>query len=172
MRESLASQPHINGLVQERRNFSALAMELCLSCTSPSIYSRSNRDFPVRISMNINSSCIRIFSFDDYHHNDNNDYDDNNADNYNMMMITLIIMIGLLIIIIMINIDIAIVNYQQLQVILYRIFPCISLLVHTVNIVLMSVLINNHILVESVVWYFLSVPKHQRYKRWSSWMEK
>ena len=28
---------HIDGLVQERRNSSALAMELRLSCTSPSI---------------------------------------------------------------------------------------------------------------------------------------
>ena len=28
---------HIVGLVQERRNFSALAMELCLSCINPSI---------------------------------------------------------------------------------------------------------------------------------------
>ena len=27
-----------DGLVQERRNSSALAMELCLSCTNPSIY--------------------------------------------------------------------------------------------------------------------------------------
>ena len=34
----LASQePYINGLVQERSNSSALAMELCLSCTNPSI---------------------------------------------------------------------------------------------------------------------------------------
>ena len=30
---------HINGLVQERRNSSALAMELRLSYTNPSIYS-------------------------------------------------------------------------------------------------------------------------------------
>ena len=29
--------PHIDVLVQERRNSSALAMELCLSCTNPSI---------------------------------------------------------------------------------------------------------------------------------------
>ena len=29
---------HIDGLVQERRNFSALAIELRLSCTKPSIY--------------------------------------------------------------------------------------------------------------------------------------
>ena len=29
--------PHIDGLVQERRNSSALAMELRLSCTNPSI---------------------------------------------------------------------------------------------------------------------------------------
>ena len=31
--------PHIDGLVQERRNSIALAMELRLSCTNPSIYS-------------------------------------------------------------------------------------------------------------------------------------
>ena len=30
-------QYHIDGLVQERRNSSALAMELRLSCTNPSI---------------------------------------------------------------------------------------------------------------------------------------
>ena len=30
---------YINGLVQERRNSSALALELRLSCTNPSIYS-------------------------------------------------------------------------------------------------------------------------------------
>ena len=29
---------HIDGLVQERHNSSALAMELCLSCTNPSIW--------------------------------------------------------------------------------------------------------------------------------------
>ena len=36
----LSSLPyaHIEGLVQERRNSSALAMELRLSCTNPSIY--------------------------------------------------------------------------------------------------------------------------------------
>ena len=32
----------IDGLVQERRNSSALAMELCLSWTKPSIYSRNS----------------------------------------------------------------------------------------------------------------------------------
>ena len=31
---------HIDGLMQERRNSSALAMELHLSCTNPSIYAR------------------------------------------------------------------------------------------------------------------------------------
>ena len=31
---------HIDGLVQERRNSSALTMELRLSCTNPSIFSR------------------------------------------------------------------------------------------------------------------------------------
>ena len=31
-------QHHIDGLVQERRNSSALAMELRLSCTNPSVY--------------------------------------------------------------------------------------------------------------------------------------
>ena len=29
---------HIDGLVQERRNSSALAMELCLSCINPSTW--------------------------------------------------------------------------------------------------------------------------------------
>ena len=29
---------YFDGLVQERRNSNALAMELCLSCTNPSIY--------------------------------------------------------------------------------------------------------------------------------------
>ena len=33
---------NINGLVQERRNSSASAMELCLSCTNPSIYTPGN----------------------------------------------------------------------------------------------------------------------------------
>ena len=33
-----SSYLHIDGLVQERRNSSALAMELRLSCTNPSIY--------------------------------------------------------------------------------------------------------------------------------------
>ena len=32
-------EAHIDRLVQERRNSSALAMELRLSCTNPSIYS-------------------------------------------------------------------------------------------------------------------------------------
>ena len=32
-----AYQGHIDGLVQERRNYGVLAMELCLSCTDPSI---------------------------------------------------------------------------------------------------------------------------------------
>ena len=32
---------HIDGLVQERRNSSALAMELRLSCTNPSTYALS-----------------------------------------------------------------------------------------------------------------------------------
>ena len=31
---------HIDGLVQERRNSSALAMELSLSCTNASIYTK------------------------------------------------------------------------------------------------------------------------------------
>ena len=37
--KSLFRLTHIDGLVQERRNFIALAMELHLSCTKPSIYS-------------------------------------------------------------------------------------------------------------------------------------
>ena len=35
-------QSHTNGLVQERRNSSALAMELCLSCINPSMQSHTN----------------------------------------------------------------------------------------------------------------------------------
>ena len=35
---------HIDGLVQERRNSSALAMDLCLSCTDPLI-SDGNDDY-------------------------------------------------------------------------------------------------------------------------------
>ena len=34
---------YIDGLVQERRNSSALAIELCLSCTYPLIYSAENQ---------------------------------------------------------------------------------------------------------------------------------
>ena len=34
----ICSENHIDGLVQERRNSSALAMELCLSCINPSIW--------------------------------------------------------------------------------------------------------------------------------------
>ena len=33
---------YIDGLVQVRRNSSALAMELCLSCINPSIYASDN----------------------------------------------------------------------------------------------------------------------------------
>ena len=35
---------HVNGLVQEGRNSSALAMELCLSCTKPSMCSKKSLD--------------------------------------------------------------------------------------------------------------------------------
>ena len=45
--------PHIDRLVQERRNSSSLAMELRLSCTNPSIYEYK---FKYRImDMNINN---------------------------------------------------------------------------------------------------------------------
>ena len=38
---------YMDGLVQERRNSSALAMELCLSCTKPSIYDQEiTKHFP------------------------------------------------------------------------------------------------------------------------------
>ena len=36
--QKLSLYPNIDGLVQERRNSSALAMDLCLSCTNPWIY--------------------------------------------------------------------------------------------------------------------------------------
>ena len=38
LRETRMIEDHVDGLVQERRNSSALAMELRLSCTSPSIW--------------------------------------------------------------------------------------------------------------------------------------
>ena len=36
--DNMVNWPDIDGLVQERHNSSALAMELCLSCTNPSIW--------------------------------------------------------------------------------------------------------------------------------------
>ena len=36
--------PHINRLVQERHNSSALALYLCLSCINPSRYASFNKD--------------------------------------------------------------------------------------------------------------------------------
>ena len=38
-KEGPADEQHMDGLVQERRNSSALAMELCLSCTNLLRYS-------------------------------------------------------------------------------------------------------------------------------------
>ena len=35
----MADKNHVEGLVQERRNSSALALELCLSGTNPLMYS-------------------------------------------------------------------------------------------------------------------------------------
>ena len=40
---------HIDGLVQERCNSNALAMELHLSCTNPSIYKAGHNNFPTRL---------------------------------------------------------------------------------------------------------------------------
>ena len=37
---ALSYMDNLDGLVQERRNSSALAMEFCLSCTNPSIWDR------------------------------------------------------------------------------------------------------------------------------------
>ena len=51
---------HIDGLVQERRNSVALAMELCLSCTNPSIYSDGSvQDCSISsaLAMEILQSC-------------------------------------------------------------------------------------------------------------------
>ena len=36
--------PHIDGLVQEKRNSSALAMELRITCTNPSNYTLRHAD--------------------------------------------------------------------------------------------------------------------------------
>ena len=47
-RHNLTWQPHINGLVQERRNSSALAMELRLSCTN---------SFSSALAMELRLSC-------------------------------------------------------------------------------------------------------------------
>ena len=50
---------HIDGLVQERRNSSALAMELHLSCTKPSISDVAFPDvFKARFNMNLSQSLI------------------------------------------------------------------------------------------------------------------
>ena len=43
---------HIDGLVQERRNSSALAMELCLSCINPSIWHTVS---------NVNTRCFCVY---------------------------------------------------------------------------------------------------------------
>ena len=46
---------HIDGLVQERRKSSALAMELSFSCTKPSMYgSKSGTPLPSKFSVSIN----------------------------------------------------------------------------------------------------------------------
>ena len=42
--KSLRGECHIYGLVQERRNSSALAMELRLSCINPSTYSNIRQE--------------------------------------------------------------------------------------------------------------------------------
>ena len=57
--------PHVDGLVQERRNSSALAMELRLSCTNPSMYAsciqvqRTNRTSPTVLLSHIPQCTIR-----------------------------------------------------------------------------------------------------------------
>ena len=45
----MALWQHIDGLVQERRNSSALAMELCLSCINPSIWHRRPQSTKVQV---------------------------------------------------------------------------------------------------------------------------
>ena len=47
---------HIDGLVQERRNSSGLAMELCLSCTNPSI-----NTLELHLSCTNPSICVNMF---------------------------------------------------------------------------------------------------------------
>ena len=49
---------HINGLVKERRNSTALIMELRLSCTKPSIYKEYIKAVNNGVGMNENLSCI------------------------------------------------------------------------------------------------------------------
>ena len=53
---------HISGLVQERRNSSALAMELRLSCINPSIYTSGlmqDCDICIAVAMETAQSCIK-----------------------------------------------------------------------------------------------------------------
>ena len=54
---------HIDVLVQERQNFSALAMEFCLSCTKLSIMYDDNLRNP---SWNDIKCCIWIESWNQY----------------------------------------------------------------------------------------------------------
>ena len=57
---------HINGLVQERRNSSALAMELRLSCTNPAIYDNNpgldNSTGPITLSNKKVNGNNKIFT--------------------------------------------------------------------------------------------------------------
>ena len=59
---------HIDGLVQERRNSSALAVELRLSCTKPSIVLMANKICFVVLCSNVVMSSLRIFMSPIYPH--------------------------------------------------------------------------------------------------------
>ena len=48
----------IDGLVQERCNSSALAMELCLSCTNPSIWYQQKRHKTTTNALKLHLLCI------------------------------------------------------------------------------------------------------------------
>ena len=52
---------NIDGLVQERRNSSALAMELCFFCTNPSIHPLIDNDSHLKTIGCAMTSSVEIF---------------------------------------------------------------------------------------------------------------
>ena len=54
--------PHLDGLVQERRNCIAKALDLCLSCTNPSIYKLFCHSIILMLSaMSLRGICLSAF---------------------------------------------------------------------------------------------------------------